>query len=103
MTSFEFVLQILKVILFTSLLSVVDSLRSFQPLYDVTHGEGLFIDSNDNLYISDQSDSGSVHIINNDGSEVLQLTGYKGVGDAVVAPDGMLWVSDYSGGKIYLY
>ena len=73
------------------------------PAHNVTLAEGLFVDSNDNMYISDRSDSGSVHIINNDGSEVLELTGYKGVGDAVVAPDGTLWVSDYSGGKIYLY
>ena len=71
------------------------------PAPYITHAEGLFIDSNDKMYISDRNDSVSVHIINNDRSEVLQLTGYKGVaiGDTVVAPDGTLWVSDYSGGK----
>ena len=73
------------------------------PAPDIIHAEGLFVDSNDTMYISDRNDPGSVHIVNNDGSEVLQLTGYKGVGDAVVAPDGTLWVSDYRGGKIYLY
>ena len=55
------------------------------------------------MYISDRSDPGSVYIINNDGSEVLQLIGYKGVSDAVVAPDGTLWVSNYLAGKIYFY
>ena len=70
---------------------------------DIIHAEGLFVDSNDNMYISDRNDPGSVHVVSNDGSEVLQLTGYKGVGDAVVAPDGTLWVSDYLGGKIYLH
>ena len=73
------------------------------PAPNVTYAEGLFVDSNDNMYISDRSNLGSVHIVNNDGSEVLHLTGYKGVGDAAVAPDGTLWVSDLLGGKIYLY
>ena len=73
------------------------------PAPDVTYAEGLFVDSNDNMYMSVRTDPGSVHIINNDGSEVLQLTGYKGVGDAVVAPDGTLWVSDVLGGTIFLY
>ena len=73
------------------------------PAPNVTYAEGLFVDSNDNMYISDRSDPGSVHIVNNDGSEVLHLTGYKGVGDAAVAPDGTLWVSDLLGGKLYLY
>ena len=74
------------------------------PAFDEPNADGLFVDSNDNMYMSVRRDPGiGVHIINNDGSEVLQLTGYNGVADAVVAPDGTLWVSDFVGGKIYLY
>ena len=65
--------------------------------------EGPFVDDNGNIYQPDRT-NGMVYILNSSGTIIKQFqSAAKGASDAVIAPDGTLWVVDFSGNAIYLY
>ena len=69
----------------------------------VTYGEGLYVDSDDNMYVCDRSSPGAVYICDKNGKQIKVIKGFKGAGDAFIAPDGTLWITDFTGNKVYLY
>ena len=65
--------------------------------------EGPFVDDNGNIYVPDVK-NGMVYILNSFGTVIKKFqSAAKGASDAVIAPDGTLWVVDYHGNAIYLY
>ena len=45
-----------------------------------------------------------VYILNSSGTVIKKFqSDAKGASDAVIAPDGTLWVVDFNGNAIYLY
>ena len=69
----------------------------------VNWAEGLFVDSDDNMYVCDRSSPGEVYICDKNGKRIKVIKGFKGAGDASIAPDGTLWITDFTGDKVYLY
>ena len=69
----------------------------------VNLAEGLFVDSDDNMYVCDRSSPGEVYICDKNGKRIKVIKGFKGAGDASIAPDGTLWITDFTGDKVYLY
>ena len=69
----------------------------------VNWAEGLFVDSDDNMYVCDRSSPGEVYICDKNGKQIKVIKGFKGAGDAFIAPDGTLWIADFAGNKVYLY
>ena len=69
----------------------------------VKMAEGLFVDSDDNMYVCDRNSPGEVYICDKDGREINVIKGFKGAGDVFIAPDGTLWITDYTGNKVYLF
>ena len=69
----------------------------------VNYAEGLFVDSDDNMYVCDRSSPGEVYICDKNGKQIKVIKGFKGAGDASIAPDGTLWIADFTGNKVYLY
>ena len=69
----------------------------------VNWAEGLFVDSDDNMYVCDRSSPGEVYICDKNGKQIKVIKGFKGAGDASIAPDGTLWIADFAGNKVYLY
>ena len=69
----------------------------------LVYAEGPFVDDNGNIYQPDRS-NGMVYILNSSGTVIKKFqSAAKGATDAVIAPDGTLWVVDYKGSAIYLY
>lgn len=66
-------------------------------------GEGLFVDCEDNMYVADRSNPGEVYICDKNGKQIKVITGFEGAGDVAIAPDGTLWITDFTGNKVYLY
>ena len=65
--------------------------------------EGPFVDDNGNIYQPDRT-NGIVYILNSSGTVIKKFqSDAKGASDAVIAPDGTLWVVDFEGNAIYLY
>ena len=69
----------------------------------VNMAEGLFVDSDDNMYVCDRSSPGEVYICDKNGKQIKVIKGFKGTGDASIAPDGTLWITDYEGNTVYLF
>ena len=71
----------------------------------VGYAEGLFVDLDceDNMYVADRSSPGEVYICDKNGKQIKVMTGFEGAGDAAIAPDGTLWITDFVGNKVYLY
>ena len=65
--------------------------------------EGLYVDSDDNMYVRTNGGTGEVYICDKNGKQIKVIKGFKGDGDAFIAPDGTLWITDYYGDKVYLY
>ena len=62
-----------------------------------------FIDDNGNIYLPDRS-NGKVYILNSSGDVIKEFqSAAADACDAVIAPDGTLWVVDFYGNSIYLY
>ena len=65
--------------------------------------EGPFLDGNGNIYQPDRT-NGMVYILNSSGTVIKKFqSAAKGASDAVIAPDGTLWVVNFAGNAIYLY
>ena len=69
----------------------------------VGYAEGLFVDCEDNMYVADRSSPGEVYICDKNGKQIKVITGFEGAGDSAIAPDGTLWITDFTGNKVYLY
>ena len=69
----------------------------------VNAAEGLYVDSDDNMYVCDRYGPGKVHICDKNGKQIKVIKGFKGVSDAFIAPDGTLWITDSPGNTVYLY
>ena len=76
---------------------------SILTIQGVNLAEGLFVDSDDNMYVCDRSSPGEVYICDKNGKRIKVIKGFKGAGDASIAPDGTLWITDFTGDKVYLY
>ena len=67
------------------------------------YAEGPFVDDNGNIYQPDRT-NGMIYILNSSGTVIKKFqSAAKGASDAVIAPDGTLWVVDFNGNAIYLY
>ena len=65
--------------------------------------EGLYVDSDDNMYVCDCDGTGEVYICDKNGKQIEVIKGFQGASDAFIAPDGTLWIADYIGNTVYLY
>ena len=68
----------------------------------VNYGEGLYVDSDDNMYVCNRG-TDPVYICDKNGKQIKVIKGFKSAGDASIAPDGTLWITDYYGDTVYLY
>ena len=72
-------------------------------LSDLVYADGPFVDDNGNIYVPDRS-NGMVYILNSSGDVIKKFqSAAKSPTDAVISPDGTLWVVDHVGNAIYLY
>ena len=69
----------------------------------VNMAEGLYVDSDDKMYVCDRCSPGEVYICDKNGKQIQVIKGFKGAGDAFIAPDGTLWITDYEGNTVYLF
>ena len=66
-------------------------------------GEGLYVDCYDNIYVADRSSPGEVYLCGKNGKPIKIIKGFTNAGDVAIAPDGTIWITDFSGNKVYLY
>ena len=68
------------------------------------NADGLYVDSDDNMYVCSRSISNDpVYICDKNGKQIKVIKGFKGAVDAFIAPDGTLWITGYIDNKVYLY
>ena len=70
-------------------------------LTNVSSPDGFFIDSDDNMVISDRQSG--IYVYDKGGKFVHQITGFKGCSDVQVSVNDVLWITDVEDNKIYLF